>query len=134
MDETAHPCHFRASGDLTARKLIPSLYHLASRRCLPDELRIVGVLAHAFSDDAYRDKLQRARQFRRFPFRGRAVEPFARRLFYALPMLPGQANWSRCNVVSAERRRKLRQRPALFYWRSVRNWCRPSSSGSARPA
>ena len=34
---------FGASGDLTARKLIPSLYRLAGKHRLPAELRIVGV-------------------------------------------------------------------------------------------
>ncbi len=33
---------FGASGDLTARKLIPALYHLALEKALPTPYRIIG--------------------------------------------------------------------------------------------
>ena len=33
---------FGASGDLTARKLIPALYHLAVEKALPAPCRIIG--------------------------------------------------------------------------------------------
>ena len=46
---------FGASGDLTARKLIPSLYNLDRKKRLPAELRIVGVARSPFSDDAFRE-------------------------------------------------------------------------------
>ena len=51
---------FGASGDLTARKLMPSLYRLARKNKLPEETRIVGVSRTAFSDDAFRDKMAAA--------------------------------------------------------------------------
>ena len=51
---------FGASGDLTARKLLPSLYRLARKNKLPQEARIVGVARSAFSDDAFRDKMAAA--------------------------------------------------------------------------
>src|SRR5262249_49476077 len=55
---------FGASGDLTARKLIPSLYRLDRKKRLPSEARIVGVARSPFGDDAYRAKLRDAlRQF-----------------------------------------------------------------------
>ncbi|MGH7169837.1 MAG: glucose-6-phosphate dehydrogenase [Gemmataceae bacterium] len=74
---------FGASGDLTARKLIPSLYHLAIKHRLPDELRIVGVSRTPFSDDAYRDKLHEStRQFAGSHFEDEQWKVFARRVFY----------------------------------------------------
>ncbi|HTU93572.1 MAG TPA: glucose-6-phosphate dehydrogenase [Gemmataceae bacterium] len=74
---------FGASGDLTARKLIPSLYNLASKRRLPEELRIVGVSRTPFSDDAYRDKLhETTRQFVGSAFEEGQWSAFARRVFY----------------------------------------------------
>jgi len=74
---------FGASGDLTARKLIPSLYHLAAKRRLPDELRIVGVSRTPFSDDAYRDKLHEStRKFVGSGFDEEMWNAFARRVFY----------------------------------------------------
>ena len=44
-ERTVAPCAlviFGASGDLTKRKLIPSLYHLAQQRLLPNEFALVG--------------------------------------------------------------------------------------------
>ena len=49
---------FGASGDLTARKLLPALYNLARKNRLPAEARIVGVARTPFTDDAFRDKMK----------------------------------------------------------------------------
>ncbi len=48
---------FGASGDLTARKLVPALYHLYLEKQLPDPFRIVGFARRAKSDAAWRDEL-----------------------------------------------------------------------------
>jgi glucose-6-phosphate 1-dehydrogenase len=74
---------FGASGDLTSRKLIPSLFRLAGKKRLPDELRIVGVSRTPFSDDAYRDKLRDStRRFTGSSFDESAWNAFAQRIFY----------------------------------------------------
>jgi glucose-6-phosphate 1-dehydrogenase len=74
---------FGASGDLTARKLIPSLYRLDGKRRLPAELRIVGVSRTPFSDEAYRDKLKETtRKFVGSGWDEGRWNEFARRLFY----------------------------------------------------
>ncbi len=74
---------FGASGDLTARKLIPSLYRLAGKRRLPAELRIVGVSRTPFRDEAYRDKLRETTRKYVGPGWDEARwNDFARRLFY----------------------------------------------------
>lgn len=49
---------FGASGDLTWRKLIPSLFNLAQRGKLPPEARIVGVARTPYADDDYRTELK----------------------------------------------------------------------------
>jgi glucose-6-phosphate 1-dehydrogenase len=49
---------FGASGDLTTRKLIPSLYHLYMNGGLPDDLAIVGCARSPMSDDEFRRKLE----------------------------------------------------------------------------
>jgi len=55
-----------ASGDLTARKLVPSLYRLACKKRLPEDLRVVGVARSPFTDDSFRQKMADAvRQFAR---------------------------------------------------------------------
>jgi len=51
---------FGASGDLTARKLIPALYHLAKDRQLPAEFRIIGFARREKSADSWRTELREA--------------------------------------------------------------------------
>ncbi|MFO0929848.1 MAG: glucose-6-phosphate dehydrogenase [Gemmataceae bacterium] len=48
---------FGASGNLTAIKLIPALYHLHLKGRLPEEAQIVGVARTPLSDQAFRDRL-----------------------------------------------------------------------------
>ena len=58
--KNVEPCTiviFGASGDLTARKLIPALYHLFCEKQLPDPVRIIGFARREKSDDAWRDEL-----------------------------------------------------------------------------
>jgi glucose-6-phosphate 1-dehydrogenase len=59
----ANPCSFvifGASGDLTARLLMPALYRLAAQKRLPEEFAIVG-LAHSHrSEDEFRRGLKQA--------------------------------------------------------------------------
>ena len=48
---------FGANGDLTKRKLIPSLYRLAYERRLPATASIIGTSRTPLSDDAFRAKM-----------------------------------------------------------------------------
>ena len=48
---------FGASGDLTKRKLIPSLYNLSSYGLLPDKFSIIGVSRTAWDDDGFRNQI-----------------------------------------------------------------------------
>src|SRR5213080_1863738 len=79
---------FGASGDLTARKLVPALYHLSDRGRLPEECRIVGTARSPLTDEEFRTRLGKALQ-ENFPREWDASrwEEFARRLFY----VPGDA-------------------------------------------
>src|SRR5579884_2620033 len=79
---------FGASGDLTARKLVPSLFRLDRKGRLPPELRVVGVARSPFSDDAFRDKMAGAvREHAKGDWDEAAWARFARRLHY----VPGDA-------------------------------------------
>ncbi len=56
----ATPCTiviFGASGDLTARKLIPALYQLHGERLLPDPVRIIGFARRPKTDESWRAEL-----------------------------------------------------------------------------
>ena len=53
----ASPCVmviFGATGDLTARKLIPSLYNLKRNKLITDEFAIIGVAMDAHDDESFR--------------------------------------------------------------------------------
>ena len=47
-DEPCTIVIFGASGDLTARKLIPALYHLFLEGQMPESFRVVGFARHVF--------------------------------------------------------------------------------------
>ncbi|VTR99071.1 glucose-6-phosphate dehydrogenase [Tuwongella immobilis] len=49
---------FGASGDLTARKLIPALFNVFLKGRLPAEAKIVGVSRTGFTDDAFRETIR----------------------------------------------------------------------------
>ncbi len=49
---------FGASGDLTARKLIPAFYHLFAEKVLPTPVRIVGFARREKHDDEWREELK----------------------------------------------------------------------------
>jgi glucose-6-phosphate 1-dehydrogenase len=61
MLPTADPCViviFGATGDLTRRKLLPALFHLACEGCMTGRFQIVGIGRQAMSDEAFRDQLR----------------------------------------------------------------------------
>ena len=63
IPQAAEPCAlviFGASGDLTKRKLVPSLYNLASYHLLPADFSIIGVARRPLSDDIFREQLGKA--------------------------------------------------------------------------
>lgn len=49
---------FGASGDLTKRKLVPSLYQMKKERRLPAEMTIVGVARREWSHDYFREQMR----------------------------------------------------------------------------
>ena len=50
---------FGAGGDLTKRKLIPALYHLAIQKLLPDNVAMVGVDRTEWTSESYREVLDK---------------------------------------------------------------------------
>src|SRR5579871_91753 len=79
---------FGASGDLTCRKLIPSLYRSFGKHRLPEEIRIIGVARSPMSDAEFRNKLAGCvQEFAAEDWQPEAYAAFAERLIYA----PGDA-------------------------------------------
>ncbi len=74
---------FGATGDLTARKLVPALYSLARKGRLPQGLRVVGAARSPLDDNAFRAKMGPAvRKQAGEEWNEEAWNEFAGRLFY----------------------------------------------------
>jgi glucose-6-phosphate 1-dehydrogenase len=85
--KTVEPCSiviFGASGDLTARKLIPAFYHLYIAKQLPTPFRIIGFARREKGDEQWRTELKQAlHQFSRTqPVNEVLWESFSANLFY----------------------------------------------------
>jgi len=74
---------FGASGDLTRRKLVPSLFNLCRKGRLPKQFRIVGYGNTAYSDDEFRLHLEEGvKQFASFEFKADEWADFVPNLTY----------------------------------------------------
>jgi glucose-6-phosphate 1-dehydrogenase len=60
LDDPCSIVIFGASGDLTARKLIPALYHLAKEEQMPPDYRIIGFARREKTDESFRQELREA--------------------------------------------------------------------------
>jgi glucose-6-phosphate 1-dehydrogenase len=81
------PCSiviFGASGDLTARKLIPAFYHLCKDKQLPSAFRVIGFARRDKTDESWRNELrEELNQFSRTqPVDDAVWAEFAKNLFY----------------------------------------------------
>ena len=74
---------FGASGDLTQRKLLPSLFNLYRKGRMPKQFHIIGYGNTAFSDDQFRAHLEEGvKQFASFEFKPEEWSSFAPNLVY----------------------------------------------------
>ncbi len=73
---------FGASGDLTARKLIPALYEMELQGQLPPGLRVLGVSRTKLSDDDFRDRLTPKAREHAQGFVEESWHAFAQRVHY----------------------------------------------------
>src|SRR5205809_8097199 len=81
------PCSiviFGASGDLTARKLIPAFYHLFKEKQMPADFRIIGFARREKTADSFRAELRQALdQFSRTkPVDDALWQQFSQRILY----------------------------------------------------
>lgn len=74
---------FGASGDLTRRKLIPSLFNLCRKDRIPHPYKIVGSGGTEYTDEAFRTHLlEGLKEFADFEFTDEEWAAFSRSLFY----------------------------------------------------
>lgn len=73
---------FGATGDLTRRKLIPSLYRLAASGVLTDKFQVVGASRTPLTTDSFRTDMESSVRNTVESFDVKAWESFARKLHY----------------------------------------------------
>ncbi len=88
---------FGASGDLTARKLIPALYHLAKDKQMPPDFRIIGFARREKTDETWRQELRTALdQFSRTkPVDEPVWKDFSAKVFYCVGDLTDAAAYQK---------------------------------------
>jgi len=104
---------FGANGDLTKRKLMPSLYRLAYERRLASSFAIIGNSRTALTDDAFREKMHESvKQFLEdSPFDEDLWTSFARNLYY----VAGDLQDAKVYAEIAAKLAQVGQKNALFY-------------------
>ncbi|MGI8966191.1 MAG: glucose-6-phosphate dehydrogenase, partial [Limisphaerales bacterium] len=118
--KAVEPCSiviFGASGDLTARKLIPAFYHLFCEKQLPTPFRIIGFARREKTDDSFRaELLEGMKEFSRF----KEVEDaqwraFAANLFYCQGEFSDPNAYLKLEKQLAAYQNELLRRNILFY-------------------
>ena len=112
MDRMPDPCVmviFGVTGDLTARKLMPSLYDLAIGHPLPEGFSIVGVSHRDWSDEVFRQEMRTAvERGARTPVTNESWELFSQGLFYVQGDFESEATYTslkeRLDHIDEERR------------------------------
>jgi len=108
---------FGASGDLTARKLIPALYHLFKEKLMPASFRVVGFARREKNDESWRTELRTALdQFSRTkPVDDAVWTAFAANLFYCQGDLTDAAAYQKLEALLASFGNKSLRENLLFY-------------------
>ncbi len=74
---------FGGTGDLSKRKLLPTLYHLCEDQNLPDDFSIIGLASGEKSDEEYREFVRQSiTEFSDKPAEGECWEKFIRHIHY----------------------------------------------------
>ncbi len=106
LERAAEPCAvviFGASGDLTKRKLVPALYHLAQNRLLPAEFAVVGVARREVSDEKFREQMRESvAEFSGEPLDEAVWESFAKGLYYVTGSFDDTGTYERLGAKLAE--------------------------------
>jgi glucose-6-phosphate 1-dehydrogenase len=108
---------FGASGDLTARKLIPALYHLCKDKLMPATFRVIGFARREKTDEQWRTELRAALdQFSRTkPVDEKIWAEFSKNIFYCCGDMTDPAAYAKLEkMITGFGDPRLRQN-LLFY-------------------
>lgn len=90
---------FGGSGDLSRRKLLPTLYHLCMDQNLPEEFSIVGFASTARSDEEYRELVKQSiSEFTEGEINWDCWERFSRHIFYVSGKFDDKDSYTRLSA------------------------------------
>ena len=118
--KSVEPCTiviFGASGDLTARKLIPALYHLFTEKLLPNPFQIIGYARREKTDEGWRAELYEAlKKFSRSKQVPEATwNEFAKNIFYCQGDYGAPADYKKLGAKIASAPNESVRCNCLFY-------------------
>ncbi|MHB8519911.1 MAG: glucose-6-phosphate dehydrogenase [Limisphaerales bacterium] len=118
--KTVEPCSiviFGASGDLTARKLVPAFYQLFREKQMPTPFRIVGFARREKTDAAWRQELRAALELysRTKPIEAATWEAFAGNVSYCQGDISEPAAYQKLEQHLAAFGPGMLRRNVLFY-------------------
>jgi glucose-6-phosphate 1-dehydrogenase len=116
----AGPCAiviFGASGDLTKRKLLPSLYNLAAIGMLPEDFSIIGVARREISHDVFRAQMTAAiNEFGTQKIDPQLWQQFEKRMYYCQGSFDDPATyWRLKELLNLSEKEHGTRGNALFY-------------------
>ncbi len=94
---------YGASGDLTARKLIPALYRLTKNHILSERFFVIGAARSRMDHDEFRAAMEAAVKAASSTFDAGAWEAFAKRLFYVSVDFDDPASFVRIKALLEEK-------------------------------
>jgi glucose-6-phosphate 1-dehydrogenase len=114
------PCSiviFGASGDLTARKLIPAFYHLHKEKQMPPDFRIIGFARRDKTDDSWRVELRQALdEFSRTkPVDEDVWKDFSQHIFYCMGDITDNAAYAKLEKQLSSFGKEPLRKNILFY-------------------
>ena len=123
IPQPAEPCAlviFGASGDLTKRKLVPSLYNLGSYHLLPADFSIIGVARRPLTDEVFRDQLGRdLAELGTQPVDPNLWSQFRGRISYCAGDFDNPATYKKLAEALAESEKKLNTSGNAVFYLSV---------------
>ncbi|MDR3704038.1 MAG: glucose-6-phosphate dehydrogenase [Candidatus Sulfopaludibacter sp.] len=116
----ADPCVmviFGASGDLTKRMLLPSLYHLAKKKLLPKEFALLGCAIDNLSQDDFRNKVKSdLREFGGAPENCKFCDWLVERLYYISGDFQQPESYQRIKALLADVDKQHGTNGSYFYY------------------
>lgn len=108
---------FGASGDLTSRKLVPSLYRLFVKGRLPANTQIVGVSRTLLSNDEFRSKMAKSvQEFAGREWSSETWSTFSQSLFYAAGDAANEGGLANLRVFLTNRESSTQGGARLYYF------------------